>query len=168
MVEIHAKGPQNEKHENWPNGGAVAGLWKCKLWAGIAHALFDLQLWNFYTHMRLLLLNNFVALTFRPPDIWIMWEPVQIYLVLGFLQNFLETFFIWTLDRYLTQNNQLLFLRANENWMFMRNLFLPLKSTCKVAISRQFGLQYGRGLVQISLKEILYWLAKGGRYSNRF
>ncbi len=32
---------------HWSKGGAIANSWKCKLWTGISHALFDLESWNF-------------------------------------------------------------------------------------------------------------------------
>ena len=92
MVVGHVKRSRNETHNDWPNGGAVAVNWKCKLWTGVTHALFDLQPCNFDTRMRLLMPNNFYILTFDlwpldQPPFWIIWKTVKIPLLLGFLSN---------------------------------------------------------------------------------
>ena len=92
MVVGHVKRSRNETHNDWPNGGAVAVNWKCKLWTGVTHALFDLQPCNFDTRMRLLMPNNFYTLTFDlwpldQPPFWIIWKTVKIPLLLGFLSN---------------------------------------------------------------------------------
>ena len=103
MVVGHVKRSRNETRNYWPNGGAIAVNWKCKLWSSITHALFKLLPWNFDTHMRLLMLNNFRSLTFDlwpldQPPFWIIWKTVKIELVLGFLSNSNTNFYTWTLD----------------------------------------------------------------------
>ena len=79
--------------------------WKCKLWTGIAQALFDWQPCNFCPHMRLLMPNNFATLTFDLwpldcPPFWIKWITLKIDILLGFSRKVHETLYTWTLDLY--------------------------------------------------------------------
>ena len=54
LVEGYVKGQWHEGHGHWPKGGAVAISWM-QNFEQVTHALFDLQPWNFYTRMRLLM-----------------------------------------------------------------------------------------------------------------
>ena len=142
MVEGHGKQSITKAHSHWSKGGAIALHWKCKLWTGIAQALFNSQPCNLRPHIRLLMPNNFVTLTFDLwpldlPPFWIIWKPVKILLLLGFSSKVHRNFYTWTLDidhQIMVMKMILIlkmqFLWTNENVRF--HAYYTLASNCHI------------------------------------
>ena len=127
MAEDYAKRLKHEARNNRPNGGAVGSLRKCKLWTGVAHAVFEVQQWNLYTLMRLLMPNNFYALTFDLwplllPQFWIIWKTVKIYLLLGFSRNLHKTFFYMNFGPMRSSHSGRIFFKAKHYFLIIHSM----------------------------------------------
>jgi len=112
---------------NRPNGGAIGSLRKCELWTGIAHAVFTVHPSNLYTHMRLLMPNNFYALTFDLwpldlPEFWIIWKTVKIYLLLGFFCYTHKTIFHMNFGPIRRDSSRKMFFKVKHDFLIIRSI----------------------------------------------
>ena len=156
MVEGYAKRRRHETHNYCQNGGATALNWKCKLWTGLTHALFDLQPWNFNTHMRLLmpfklLHSDFWPLIFRSTTILNDMKNSKNRTPRGIFCK--KTFYTCTLD---------LFPPFWAVWKTLKPVFLP---ACLNNLRETFYTQSIDHYLKSQVKRSL--LAKWWRYSTQ-
>ena len=165
-------------YNNWPKGGAVVSLRKCKLWTGIAHAPLDVQTRNLYTRMRLLMPNNFDALTF---DLWpseipifsIIWKTVKNYLLLGIFNFHINFNFHMKFGPISIECSVPILFKLKHSFLIIQWtlwFYANYSSASKSYIEKSHVhdiWQICRGLVHISLKLILFQFAKWGRYCKR-
>ena len=96
LVEGYAKRWWCEARDNWPNGGAMALDWKCKLWTHVADEPYVRQRWHLYPLMRLLVPNNFRIQMF---DLWCL---DQLLFLIEFFFSFSTSFCHFWLNRAVT------------------------------------------------------------------
>ena len=157
MVEGHAKWWLCEACDHWPNGGAIALNWKCKLWMLIAHEPFDRWRWYLYSLVRLLMPNNFCIMTF---DLWpldlppfrIMWKTDTMLVLLEHLikmhENYIDVNFgpmrtrpaqvNWFKPQWWRYSTQLKMqtLYAHSSWTVWPLVMIPI-ITCAAAYAEQ-------------------------------